>query len=132
MATEITMYRGDDATFPFTLTQGGAAVDLTGAAIVFSGRLGSDFEQDDEEPVAPLILSEADGDIVILPNQSTTDKGKIEVTIPATDSVDLETAEKYLCDIEVTLAGSVWTWPEPVYGESTLIRLQIKADVTHA
>lgn len=130
MATEITMYRGDDATFPFTLTQGGAAVDLTGAAIVFSGRLASDFEQDDEEATAPIILTEADGDIVILPNQTTTDKGKIEVTIPATVSVDLDT-ETYLCDVEVTLASLVWTWPEPVFDESTLIRLRIKADVTH-
>lgn len=127
MATEITMYRGDDATFPFTLTQGGDPVDLTGAVIVFSGRLAADF---DEDEAAPLILTEAGGDIVILPDQTTTDKGKIEVTIPATVSVDLDTA-KYLCDIEVTLGGSVWTWPEPVYGESTLLRLRIKADVTH-
>jgi len=31
MALQIAMYRGDDKTFPFTLTQGGVAVDLTGA-----------------------------------------------------------------------------------------------------
>lgn len=127
MAQEITMYRGDDKTFPFTLTQGGVAVDLTGAAIVFSARLKADFDTDE---AAPLILSEAAGDIVILPDQATTGKGKITVTIPATDSVNLESA-LYLCDVEVTLSGDIWTWPEPIYGQSTLIRLRVKGDVTH-
>ena len=123
MAEQITMYRGDDKTFPFTLTQGGLPVDLTGAAIVFSARAALD----DETPT--LTLSEADGDITILPDQATTGKGKITVTVPAADSVDLDTVT-YLADIQVTLGGAVWTWPEPVYGESTLIRLRIKGDVT--
>lgn len=121
MATQITMYRGDDKAFPFTLTQGGAAQTLTGASIVFSARKALD----DETPA--LSLSTTDGDIVIAADQ-VADKGEVTVTIPATDSVDL--LGLYLCDIEVTLGGNVWTWPEPVYGQSTLIRLRVKADVT--
>ena len=129
MATEIAMYRGDDATFAFTLTQGGVAVDLTGATIVFSGRPASEFEETDEDAVAPLIVSGSD--VTILPDQATTGKGKITVHVTDTVSAALETG-KYLCDVEVTLASLIWTWPEPVYGESTLIRLRIKPDVTHA
>lgn len=123
MGQQIAMYRGDDAIFPFTLTQGGVAVDLTGAAIVFSARVAADFAVDE---AAPLIVS-----ATILPDQATTGKGKITVTIPSADSIDLATG-LYLCDVQVTLAGDVWTWPEPVYGQSTLIRLRIKADVSHA
>lgn len=124
MAEHITMYRGDDQTFPFTLTQGGVAVDLTAATVVFSARAALD----DETPT--LTLSTTDGDITILPDQATTGKGKITVTVPAADSIDLDTVT-YLADIQVTESGgAVWTWPEAVYGESTLIRLRIKGDVT--
>jgi hypothetical protein len=125
VATELAMYRGDDKTFPFTLTQNALPVDLTGAAITFSGRLATDFDGTD---AAAFTLVEPTN-ITILPNQDTTGKGKITVTIPATVSVDLDT-ELYLCDIEVT-DGTVWTWPEPIFGDSSLIRLRIKADVTH-
>lgn len=120
------MYRGDDKTFAFTLTQNALAVDLTGAAIVFSGREADEF---DTVGAAAFALTEAAGDITILANQATTGKGKVTVTIPATVSVDLEGS--YLCDIEVTtLGGDTWTWPEPVYGDSALIRLKVKKDVT--
>ena len=120
------MYRGDDKDFAFTLTQDALPVDLTGAAIVFSGRAADDFDADE---AAAFTLSEADGDIDILTDQATTGKGKVTVTIPADVSVDL--LGLYLCDVEVTLGGEVWTWPEPAYGQSTLIRLKVKADVTH-
>lgn len=126
MATQIAMYRGDDATFPFTLTQGGLPVDLTTAtAIVFSGRLAADFDADE----APAFAIDLSSGVTRLANQDTTGKGKVTVKIPDTVSVDLELG-KYLCDIQVTL-GDIWTWPEPVYGQSTLIRLRVKADVTH-
>lgn len=127
MALEISMYRGDDATFPFTLTQGGTPQDLTGATLVFSCRLASTFEDADEDAAAALIVSGGD---IVLANQGT-DPGEITVTVPAADSVDLTTG-KYLCDVQVTESGGdIWTWPEPVYGESTLIRLRVKPDVTH-
>ena len=118
------MYRGDDATFAFTLTQGGVAVDLTGAAIVFSARA-------ELTDVAPLVtLTEADGDITILPDQTTTGKGKITLKVPHAVSVDLDVGT-YFADFEVTETdGDVWTWPEPTFDDSTLIRFRVKADVT--
>jgi hypothetical protein len=125
MSVHIAAYRGDDTIFPFTLTRGGLPVDLSTAVVVFSGRIAADFAVDE----APAFSLTSGTDIEILPNQTTTDKGMVEVTVPATVSVDLEPV-LYLCDIEVT-DGDVWTWPEPAYGQSTLIRLRVKADVTH-
>jgi hypothetical protein len=121
--TTIVMYRGDDKTFPFTLTQGELPVDLTGASIAFTARTEIDAT------TASLSLTSVGGDITILPNQTTTDKGKITVTIPAADSVDLDPGT-YLADIQVTEAdGDIWTWPEPDDDQSTLIRLKIRGDV---
>jgi hypothetical protein len=120
MSTHIAMYRGDDATFPFTLTRDGVAVDLTTATVTFTARKTL-------ADVAPTITVTP---VTLLPNQTTTDKGKVEVTIPAASTIALAPGLLF-CDIEVT-DGDVWTWPEPEYGQSTLIRLRIKADVTHA
>lgn len=122
-AQQIAMYRGDDATFPFTLTQGGVTVDLTGYTVTFSARVAADFAVDE---AAPVIVTAA-----LAAAQDTTGKGKVTVTIPDTVSVDLAPG-LYLCDLEANLGSLTWTWPEPVYGQSTLIRLRVKADVTHA
>lgn len=123
MATQIAMYRGDDAVFPFTLTQGGVAVDLTGYTVTFSARLAADFAVDE---VAPVIVTAAQA-----ADQPGVGKGKVTVTIPDTVSVLLAPG-LYLCDLSADKAGLIWTWPEPIYGQSTLIRLRIKADVGHA
>lgn len=126
MALQLAMYRGDDATFAFTLTQGGVAVDLTAAtSIAFSGRVAADFDED-EAPAFTVTL--ADG-VTKVADQPGVGKGKITVKVQDTVSVDLEPG-LYLCDVQVTMTD-IWTWPEPVYGVSTLIRLRIKADVTH-
>jgi len=87
--------------------------------------VAADFYEDE---AAAFAITLSDG-VTRLPDQSTTGKGKITVKIPDTVSVDLEPG-LYLCDIEVTMTD-VWTWPEPVYGDSSLIRLKVKADVTH-
>jgi hypothetical protein len=125
MSVHIAAYRGDDTVFPFTLTRGGLPVDLSTATVVFSGRIAADFAVDE----APAFSLTSGTDIEILADQSGTEKGMVEVTIPASVSVDLALG-LYLCDIEVT-DTEVWTWPEAVYGQSTLIRLRVKADVTH-
>jgi hypothetical protein len=125
MSIHVAAYRGDDTVLPFTLTRGGVPVDLSTATVVFSGRIAADFAVDE----APAFSLTSGTDIEILADQATTEKGMVEVTIPATVSIDLEPV-LYLCDIEVT-DTDVWTWPEPVYGQSTLIRLRVKADVTH-
>ena len=121
-ALQIAMYRGDDATFPFTLTQGGVAVDLTGYTVTFSGRVAADFAVDE---VAPIIVVAS-----LAADQPGVGKGKVTVAIPDTVSVLLAPG-LYLCDLSAVSGSTVWTWPEPVYGQSTLIRLRIKADVGH-
>ena len=119
------MYRGDDATFAFTLTQAGVAVDLTGAAITFSARAELD------DTTALVSLTSAGGAITILPDQTTTGKGKITLKVPDTVSVDLDPGT-YFADFQVTETdGDIWTWPEPTFDDSTLIRFRVKADVTH-
>lgn len=122
MTEHISMYRGDDKTFPFTLTQGGVAVDLTGYTVTFSGRVAADIDVDETAPIVVVASQVAD--------QPGTGKGKVTVTIPDTVSVDLAPG-LYLCDLEAVSGGTTWTWPEPEYGVSTLIRLRVKKDVGH-
>lgn len=127
MSMQLVMYRGDDRSWEVTLTVDGEPVDLTGADITFTAREALD----DEEPV--LVLTSNDGDITIDPDQTTDGKGKLVLAIGAEATEDLERGTTLLCDFEVTdLEGLKRTWPEAVYGQSTLIRLRIKGDVTHA
>jgi hypothetical protein len=39
-STDLTMYRGENKTWTFTVTEGGSAVDLTGASIYFAAWVG--------------------------------------------------------------------------------------------
>lgn len=125
MSTEIVMYRGDDHDFTFTLTSGGTEIDLTTASIVFTGRVAID----DVEPT--LYLTSTDGDIVPDADQ-TTNPGLLVLTVPASATLALERNTTLLCDFEVTDAGKVTTWPEPLFGQTTLIKLRIRGDITHA
>jgi hypothetical protein len=128
MALELVMYRGDDRDFDFTLTQDDVTVNLTGASIVFTGRLSTDFDGDLATDV--LTLSTAGGHITLAADQAGAGKGMLTLTIPAESTVDLTTGT-YLCDFEVTdVSGNVRTWPDAEYGQSTLIRLRLKKDAT--
>ena len=120
------MYRGDDRDFAFTITRNELPLTLTGAVVVFTARA----DIDDEEPT--FTLSSADAEITIAADQ-TADKGEITVHVPADATSDFTEGVTLLCDIQVTEAGgSVFTWPEADTDESTLIRLKVRADVTHA
>lgn len=125
MSTHLVMYRGDDRDFPLTITAGGAALDLTGATVVFTAR--SALTDTD----ATFSLSSAVvGEITIAADQ-VADKGEITVHVPASATEDV--TGTLLCDVEVTTsAGKVLTWPEATYTDSSLIRLKVRADVTHA
>lgn len=125
MSIELVMYRGDDRDFTFTLTEDDTPIDLSTASIVFSGRK----DIDDVEPT--LYLTSTAGDIVPDVDQ-VTNPGVLVLTIPASATTALERNTTLLCDFEVTRAGKVRTWPDALYGDSTLIRLRIRGDVTHA
>jgi hypothetical protein len=90
--------------------------------VTFSARVAADFAVDEVPAIVVTPVAQ-------VADQPGVGKGKVTLTIPDTATVDLEPG-LYLCDFEVTEAGEVWTWPEAVYGQSTLIRLRIKADVT--
>jgi hypothetical protein len=116
------MYRGDDRDFPFTITRGGLPLDLTAATCVFSATT-------DIDETASFSLSSADGGITIAADQ-VADKGEVTVHIPASATVDFTDGATLLCDIETTIAGDVFTWPEAVANQSALIRLKVRQDVT--
>ena len=122
---DIVMYRGDDQDFTFTVTEDGDPVDLSTASIVFTARK----DIDDTEPT--IHLTSTGGDIVPDADQ-TTNPGVLVLSIPSTATEALDRDTLLLGDFEVTIAGKVRTWPEPKFGDSTLIRLRIRGDVTHA
>ena len=125
MSLQLVMYRGDEREFEITLTENDLPIDLTGAAVVFTARA----DLDDLEPT--FTLTSVGGDIVINPDQVGAGKGKFTLTVPSTATIDLERGVTLLCDVEVTIGGDVRTWPDADYGQSTLIRLKVRGDVTH-
>lgn len=117
------MYRGDDRDFTITLTEDGSPIDLTGYSVV------STFRDDIDSDTATFQLMTADASIEIAADPTT---GVITLHIPSTATADLERNITLLGDIELTDgSGNVRTAPEPSLDESTLIRLKIRADVTH-
>lgn len=123
MSTDIVMYRGDDRDFTFTVTEDGAPLDLTGASIVFTARA----DLDDAEPTIYLT-----GGAIVPDADQTTNPGVLVLSIPSTATADIARNTTLLCDFEVTIGGKVRTWPDAKFGESTLIRLRIRGDVSHA
>ena len=121
--TEIVLYRGDDRDFPFTITQGGLPLSLTGAVCIFTARTAIDAT------TATISLSSADGGITIATDQ-VADKGKITVHIPGSATSALTEGVTLLADVQTTIAGDVFTWPEADSDQSTLIRLKVRMDVT--
>jgi hypothetical protein len=124
MATHLVMYRGDDMAFPLTITQGGEPVDMTNATVMFTAREALD----DASPL--FTLTTTDDEIEIAADQ-TADKGLITVTVASGETTDLETPKTLLCDVEYVIDSVTRTWPEPDYGQGTLIKLKVRTDVTH-
>lgn len=121
------MYRGDDRDFPFTITKGGVAYDLTTASVVFTAKLKADLDDADAEAAFSLTSDEAD---ITIDADQEENTGNIIVHVPATATVDLTDGTTYLCDVEVTDGGLVFTWPEALEDQSALIRLKVRLDVT--
>lgn len=130
--TSIVMYRGDDRDFELTLTESALPIDLTDYSIKFTARA----DIDDDEPVFVLestVVYETGFEIDIDPDQVGAGKGKITLHIQSADTLALTRGTTLLCDIELTDPdGHVRTAPEPSLNQSTLIRLKIRGDVTHA
>lgn len=129
--TSLVMYRGDDRAFPVTISEGGTAVDLTGYTLKFTCRAAID----DATPTIELSSQVVYGtgfEIDIDPDQTTTGKGKITINVPTAATSALARGVTLLCDLELTDGdGKVRTAPEPSLDQSTLIKLKIRADVTH-
>lgn len=129
--TSLVMYRGDDRAFPLTLTEGGTAIDLTGYTVKFTCRTAIDATTE-TIGLASGVVYGTGFEIDIDPDQTTTGAGKITLNIPGTATSTLEGRTTLLCDIELTDPdGNVRTAPEPSLDQSTLIKLKIRADVTH-
>ncbi len=122
---DLVMYRGDDRDFALTVTKGGVPLDLTDADVTFTARTGIDATPATISLVSPT-------EITILPDQTTTDTGKIVVHVPASATVDFTEGETLLADVQVVIDSKVFTWPEADDDQSTLIRLKVRPDVTHA
>lgn len=121
----LVMYRGDDRDFSLTITKAGTPLDLTTATVVFTAREAIDSDE------AAFTVTSADSGIEIAADQET-DPGEVVVHVPASATVDLTEGQTFLCDLEVTIDGKVFTWPEADDDQSTLIRLKVRADITHS
>lgn len=123
--TDLVMYRGDDRDFALTVTKAGVPLSLTAATVVFTAREAIDSAD------ASFSLTSADSGITIAADQMT-DPGEITVHVPASATEDFTEGLTLLCDVEVTIAGKTFTWPEADADQSALIRLKVRSDVTHA
>jgi hypothetical protein len=130
MTTNLVMYRGDDRDFSVTVTEGGLPLDLTGYSAIATFRA----DIDDETPTFVLdssVVLDAGFEIDIDPDQ-VTNKGELTLHVRAADTIDLERGVILLGDIQLTDGnGLIRTTPEASLTESTLIKLKIRADVTH-
>lgn len=101
MTTKLEMYRGDDREFTLTLTEDGAAMDLTGASLRFTvKRVASDADLD-----AVITKTTAAG--IVIDADPTT--GIAVVTVDAADTTDLARTTTLVWDVQVTRGGKTRT-----------------------
>lgn len=109
----IDIRRGDDEEFTVTVTEDGAAQDITDAVIKFTAK--EDMADDDEDAV--IALSSEEGEIEI----TDAEAGLFTVYIDATTTAAL-TPRNYYYDIQMTLDGNKKTITSGI--------LTVYADVT--
>lgn len=132
MSTHLVMYRGDDRDFPLTITEEGLPLDLTDYTVKATFREDID-DVDYAFQLDSTVALDAGFEIDVDADQSGAGKGKIILHVRNGDTSALERGTTLIGDIELTDGdGLVRTAPEPAWGESTLIKLKIRADVTHA
>lgn len=125
--TQIELWRGDEPEWQFVLSKGGAAVDLTGATVEFTCRVGS------ESGALALNYSKTEGGAgdaeVTFPDASN---GKVTVQPDAADTDDLDSDNSYVWDLEVTTAGGeVITYPRDSAGDPVVGTLVVTEDITY-
>lgn len=103
-ATKIALqvYQGKDITWemPVVNIQDDAAVDITGAALIFSVK-------EKTSDTSPLFTRIVGTGIVIDPDQ-VTNKGKYQLSLVPANTEDLDTGD-YQCDVQITLSGKEQT-----------------------
>jgi hypothetical protein len=130
MTTDLVMYRGDDRDFLVTITDDSLPFDLSGYSVMATFRA----DIDDADPVFVLDSSVAlgAGFQIDIDADQITNAGQLTLHVREADTIGLERGLTLLGDIQLTdIDGLIRTAPEPAFGHSTLIRLKIRADVTH-
>jgi hypothetical protein len=105
MRENIVVMRGDSRVLERTLLEGGIPMDLTSATITFT--------------VDGLFSKTLDNGIELVPPDSGTEPGQVEITIEPEDTdgaSDYRRAYRY--DVEVTDTGVVTT---PLYGDFIVV-----------
>ena len=98
---DLDIRQGNTETFTFTVTQGGVAVNLTGATITAQCRR----QQDEAEKIFDITITDAQ-------YGSVFSTGTVALRIPATSTERIETGNVY--EVKSTLSGVVTTL---VYGK---------------
>lgn len=117
------MYRGDDRSWPMTLTADGDPIDLTGATDARFTAV--------RVPEGDAVIACSLGDGVAITNPLT---GAITVTLAGSNTSGLDIPDTYLrlyWDVEVTdVSGNHRTWPEDANGRPRLGRLLVFGDTS--
>lgn len=117
------IYRGDTVRLPtwVALSRNGLPVDLSGVSLRFTAKLA--LTNADEAPTT-INASTEDGTITV---SDTPRDGRYRVTIPSTETQELEIDGAFTFDVQLSLAGA----PQAVHTVQTG-RLLVMRDVTRA
>lgn len=99
--TELEITRGDDPTLTVAVTDGGQAVDISGAYLRFTAKLSLD-EMDED---AAFVKTSDDG--ISLVNDGSD--GLASIAIDAADTAGFGSATTLLWDLQVTAGGKTRT-----------------------
>jgi hypothetical protein len=105
--TLITIPEGDDVALDLSLTSGGSALDLTGAAAIAFGLYAQTYGQFSG---AALISKTLGSGVAVV----SAEGGTVAVTIAAADTADMGGAT-YYAEIEITDGSGNQTTPEPFF-----------------
>jgi hypothetical protein len=121
VAVTLTMYRGDDRAWKFTLTADGNPLDLTAATMTFTAKRNV-------TDTTPAITLDGPGNGIEFVTDGTD--GQVTLAIPAAATVGLGVQEQLSWDIEVKRNGLTRTWPEDKSGVPEPGVLVVYGDLT--
>lgn len=95
------MFRGDDRTLSVDLSEtGGGAIDLTGAAVRFTGKVNTQDADDD------ALIVKTVGDGITIADPPT---GEIAIDIAASDTSSFAGKVDLVCDVQISVGGKTRT-----------------------